>query len=242
MRILVVDDEKNIRLVLDQCLSAEGYQVDTAVSGEHAVEKFAAAPYDLVILDMKMPGMDGIEVLRRIKRTAPAVPVIMVTGYGSIETAVETMKLGAVDYLRKPFTPDEIRAAVAAVVERKGLREEDVRGYEQELAYAKSCIVARQLDKATEHLQRAVAGDPAKPEAFNLLGVLFELRNDIRSAQRMYRAALALDPTYRPAAENLHRTTQMRYTREGLSLGDPEAGETADGKREPGDLSGPERL
>lgn len=241
MRILVVDDEKNIRLLLDQCLSAEGYQVDTAVNGDHAVEKFAAAPYDLVILDMKMPGLDGIEVLRRIKRTQPAVPVIMVTGYGSIETAVETMKLGAVDYLRKPFTPDEIRAAVAAVVERNGLREEEIRGYEQELAYAKNCIVARQLDKATEHLQRAVAGEPAKPEAFNLLGVLYELRNDIRNAQRMYRAALALDPTYRPAAENLHRTTQMRYTREGMSFGDMRASESADEPGEPGEPHGPMR-
>lgn len=235
MRILVVDDEKNIRLVLDQCLSEEGYQVETAVSGEHAVEKFAAGPFDLVLLDMKMPGMDGIEVLRRIKRTAADVPVIMVTGYGSIETAVETMKLGAVDYLRKPFTPDEIRAAVGAVVQRRGLREDEVRGFDQELAFAKNCIVERELDKAAEHLQRAVAADPAKPEAFNLLGILSELRNDIQGAQRMYRAALALDPTYRPASDNLHRTTQMRYTREGMALG-------ADAPAEPnGDKEPPQR-
>lgn len=231
MRILVVDDEKNIRLVLDQCLSEEGYRVETAVSGEHAVEKFTAEPYDLVLLDMKMPGMDGIEVLRRIKRAAADVPVIMVTGYGSIETAVETMKLGAVDYLRKPFTPDEIRAAVAAVVQRHGLREDEVRGFEQELAFAKNCIVERQLDKAAEHLQRAVASDP-KPEAFNLLGILYELRNDVQGAQRMYRATLALDPTYRPASENLHRTTQMRYTREGMDLGTDETGDP-DGETKP---------
>lgn len=236
MRVLVVDDEKNIRLVLDQCLSEQGYQVETAVNGEHAIEKFASQPFDLVLLDMKMPGIDGIEVLRRIKRTAADIPVIMITGYGSIETAVETMKLGAVDYLRKPFTPDEIRAAVAAVMDRRGLREDEVHGFEQELAYAKNCIVERQLDKAAEHLQRAVTADPAKPEGFNLLGVLHEFRNDIAGAQRLYRAALALDPTYRPALDNLHRTTQMRYTREGMALGDEadpgqaEASDTAEPK------------
>jgi DNA-binding response OmpR family regulator len=228
MRILAVDDEKNIRLMLDECLSSEGYTVETAVSGEHAVEKFAQSAYDVVLLDMKMPGLDGIEVLRRLKHMANDVPVIMITGYGSIETAVETMKLGAVDYLRKPFTPAEIRAAVAAVLQRRTLTEDRIEGADDELAFAKNCIVARQLDKAAEHLKHAIAANPQQPEAFNLLGALNELNNDLAAAQSMYRAALALAPNFRPARENLDRTAQMRYTREGMSLGD------AGDKPEPG--------
>jgi len=115
MRILVVDDEKNIRLVLDQCLSEEGYQVETAVSGEHAVEKFAAEPYDLVLLDMKMPGMDGIELAKRFKKLSSDIAVIIISGYAEFNLAKDAMQQGVEDYLLKPTKPEELIALLTKV-------------------------------------------------------------------------------------------------------------------------------
>jgi len=220
-RVLIIDDEKNIRLTLSQCLELADYEVDTAVSGEHGLEKYANENYDLILLDMKMPNLDGMEVLRRVKKQNPGQDVIMITAFGTVETAVEAMKLGAVDYLRKPFTPEEIRSIVKRVLERKGIDEELAgESFDLALEYAKSCITRKDFTKAYEYLQKAIGGDPRKPEPYNLIGVLLELRNEVPEALKMYRAALSVDPTYHPAAANLERATQWAYTRQGIDLGD----------------------
>lgn len=117
-KILVVDDEKNARLLLGEALTGAGYDVLVAVDGEHALEKVQESHPDLVLMDMKLPGMDGIEVLRRLRSIAHEVPVVMITAHASVETAIEAMKLGAVDYVRKPFTPDQIRDAIARALAR----------------------------------------------------------------------------------------------------------------------------
>lgn len=220
-KILIIDDEKNIRLTLSQCLELADYQVDTAVSGEHGLEKYSENNYDLVLLDMKMPGIDGMEVLRRIKRQNPLQKVIMITAYGTIETAVEAMKLGAVDYLRKPFTPDEIRSIVKRVLERENIDEQEAASsFDAALEYAKGCINKGDLDGAYKYLRKAVSMEMDKPEPYNLMGVLLELRNEVTEALKMYRAALAIDPTYKPAESNLKRATEWIYTRKGIDLGD----------------------
>ncbi|MBE0616331.1 MAG: response regulator, partial [Proteobacteria bacterium] len=103
--VLVVDDEKNIRLTLTQSLRALEVETDTAVNGEEALAKLGQAAYDLLLLDLKMPGMDGMEVLRRTRETLPELPVVILTAYGTVASAVEAMKLGAVDFLQKPFSP-----------------------------------------------------------------------------------------------------------------------------------------
>jgi DNA-binding NtrC family response regulator len=111
-RILVVDDEINICRSVEKILSKVGIRVRSALNGEEALSLLAAEAFDAVLTDLKMSRLGGMEVLRRAKELNPRMPVIVMTGYSSVSSAVEVMKLGAVDYLPKPFTPDEIRAVV----------------------------------------------------------------------------------------------------------------------------------
>lgn len=116
-RILIIDDEENIRRVTRLTLEASGYKVGEAGDGENGLELFGdGSGWDAVLLDHRMPGMDGLETLRRIKGIAPDARVIMVTAYASIELAVEAMKLGSSDFVRKPMTPEIVRDAVAAAL------------------------------------------------------------------------------------------------------------------------------
>ena len=108
-RILIVDDEKNTREGLKWSLEDEDYAVETADSGERALEMFAAGEYDLIISDLKMPGIDGLELLRRVKSQDPSVQFVMLTAHGTIETAVEAMTLGAAHYQTKPVDLKELK-------------------------------------------------------------------------------------------------------------------------------------
>ena len=218
-KVLIIDDEKNIRLTLSESLETVNYEVDTAVDGEHGINKYNEFKYDVVLLDMKMPGIDGMEVLRRIKYQNPFQNVIMITAHGTIETAVEAMKLGAIDYIRKPFTLDEIRSIVKHVLERAHVDEGDVgKSSQAALEYAKGCINRKDFDKAYIYLQKSIGMEPMKPEVYNLLGAILELKNEVVEALKMYRAALAIDPSYKPADLNLQRATQWKYTQRGISL------------------------
>jgi DNA-binding NtrC family response regulator len=216
--VLIVDDEKNIRLTLTGALEAMELDTDTAVNGEEALAKLAEKPFGLILLDLRMPGMDGMEVLRRVRQTRPDIKVIIITAYGTVESAVEAMKLGAVDFIQKPFAPKEIRALVKKVLDRDALRAEKAKGYETHVELAKKCIQQGQFEAAQEHVRAAIAADATKPEGFNLLGVLLEMSGNKLEAQKNYRAALALDPTYKPANENLSRTTGLTPGG-GISLG-----------------------
>ena len=119
--ILVVDDEAVIREGMRRILSAAGHQVDTSASGRIAIEKIQEQDFDVVITDLKMPGMDGMEVLKTIKILQPEVPVIIITGYSTVDTAVEAMKNGAFDYIAKPFTSDIIIDKVQKAIDHKAL-------------------------------------------------------------------------------------------------------------------------
>jgi len=120
-RILVVDDEMIVCESCKRILEDEGYEVEIALSGKEAFEKMRERPFDIVITDLKMPGIDGMEVLRTIRKEYPQTIVIMITGFSTVETAVEAMKLGAFDYIPKPFTPDEVLVVVGKAVEQKSL-------------------------------------------------------------------------------------------------------------------------
>ncbi len=109
--ILVIDDEVAVNNNIRKILAKKGYQVDQAVTKDEAIEKIGSHSYKLVLLDLKIPGVKGLELLKAIRDNNPQAKVIMITGYASIETAVEATRMGAVDYLPKPFTPDEIRHA-----------------------------------------------------------------------------------------------------------------------------------
>jgi DNA-binding NtrC family response regulator len=119
--ILIVDDEEDTLDACTQALTKEDYSIDTANRAIEALEKVEAKNYRVVIADIKMPGMDGIELLQRIKKSNPQIEVIMITGYATIETAVKSMKEGAYDYLPKPFTPEELRILVKKALEKQSL-------------------------------------------------------------------------------------------------------------------------
>ncbi len=125
-RILVVDDEEIVCESCKRILEEEGYEVETALSGEEAFSKMKENPYDIVLTDLKMPGIDGMEVLKTIRRDYPSTIVIMITGFATVETAVESMKLGAFDYIPKPFTPDEVSIVVKKAIDQKTLLLENI--------------------------------------------------------------------------------------------------------------------
>ncbi len=221
--ILVVDDEKNIRMTLSQSLEPLGIPVQTAVNGEEALQKLRESIFRLVFLDLKMPGMDGMDVLRKIKEEWPKIRVIIITAHGTIESAVEAMKLGAVDFIQKPFSPGEIRELATLVLEREALDEESAVDYRSLIELAKRHITDQRFGAARETTRKAIAADPTQPEAYNLLGVLFEIKRDLSEAQKFYRAALDIDPTFKPADKNLERTTSW-YKFGKMDLG-PDSGD-----------------
>ncbi|MFN8140604.1 MAG: sigma-54 dependent transcriptional regulator [Fimbriimonadales bacterium] len=112
-KILIVDDEPNIRRILQAAFERSGYVTRTAETGEEAIDKLTAEGADLVLTDVMMPGMTGVELLKRIKQTLPEVPVLVMTAYGTIPQAVEAIKAGAGDYIPKPFDLEHIRKAAA---------------------------------------------------------------------------------------------------------------------------------
>ncbi|MFH1019263.1 MAG: sigma 54-interacting transcriptional regulator, partial [Pseudomonadota bacterium] len=114
-RILIVDDEQNMRVALFEALSRSGHEVAVAENGGMALEMIARQPPELVITDIKMPGMDGLELLRQVKALRPELPVVIMTGFATVDTAVEAMKQGAFDYLLKPFPVEVIEETVARV-------------------------------------------------------------------------------------------------------------------------------
>jgi len=121
IRVLVVDDEAGLRRFLAQELTARGFAVDSAGSGEEGLRKIAEAVYDVVLLDMKLPGMDGLAVLREIRREAPAPEVLILTGQGSVESAVSAMRAGAFHYVTKPFHLEELEVQIQKAREQSAL-------------------------------------------------------------------------------------------------------------------------
>jgi FixJ family two-component response regulator len=119
MRLLIIDDEPHIRQMMRLTLEAAGYEIDEAPTGEDGLDQFGdGSVYAAVLLDQKMPGLDGLETLKRLRERSPGARVVMVTAFASIELAVDAMKLGASDFVRKPMTPETLRGAVAAAIAR----------------------------------------------------------------------------------------------------------------------------
>ena len=207
--ILIVDDEKNIRLTVSNALEPLNIPVYTAINGEEALNKLEAKQFGIVFLDLKMPGMDGMDVLRHIESKWPGTRVVIITAHGTIESSVEAMKLGAVDFIQKPFSPVQIREIVTRLRERDELVEESITDYYDQLELAKRHMNDRNLSAAHENTRKAIAMDPGKSEAYNLLGILYEIKHENLEAQKFYRAALDINPTYTPARVNLERLTSF---------------------------------
>jgi DNA-binding response OmpR family regulator len=217
-RVLIVDDERNIRLTLKGALEAIGLEVDAVFQGEEALKKLTEKSYDAMILDLRLPGMDGLAVLRQVAERFAGTKVIIITAYGTVEAVVEAMKLGAVDFLQKPFEPTEVREIVGRVL---ALPEGGPTQftYENYLDLAIKNIKGQKFSAALVYAHKAVFVNPRRPEAFNLLGGLYEIRDQRKEAVTNYQVAMEIDPNYGPAQQNLERATGRPYSKMGIVWG-----------------------
>jgi DNA-binding response OmpR family regulator len=221
-RILIVDDEPNARLVFRTTLQSDGYAVFEAEDGEAALGFLNASPFDLVLLDLKMPGIGGMETLRRLRHAGHDVPVVIVTAHGSIPDAVQAMKFGAIDFLSKPLRPEALRKIVGEVFRRHARPEPRrepaptparpapptavvVAAPVLDLTAAKRALNRREFVRAADLLEEALELAPDSAEAQTLMGVLRECLGQDHAAYHAYRAALHADPHYGPARDNLQR-------------------------------------
>jgi DNA-binding response OmpR family regulator len=214
--VLIVDDEKNIRLTLSMVIEALNISVDTASTGAEALQKLAEKPFKLMLLDLKLPDLDGLEILRQVTDKYPKLMVIMITAYGSIEVAVEAMRLGAVDFLQKPFDPSVVQEMVRYVLQAPP-EGRLTRKYDYYVALAKRSINAGEFEVARVYAKKAVFLKHNRPEAYNILGGICETKGDRHEADTNYRVALEMDPTYGPARKNLERATNDPYTPTGIA-------------------------
>lgn len=223
--ILIVDDEPNLRFLFRTTLESAGHIVAEAVNGEAGVLWLRGFPADLVLLDLQMPGMDGLSMLQAIRSDGNNVPVVIITAHGSVPDAVAAMKLGAIDFLPKPIVPRAVRKMVAEVLERHDraktsqVSDEPLAGrnltaadhYADNLNRAKRALNRRDFDEAAVYLRQALALMPESAEAHNLMGVLHECQNAHDDSYREYKAALKADSHYEPAKHNIKRFYE-RYT------------------------------
>jgi DNA-binding NtrC family response regulator len=141
-RALIIDDESIVLDSVSRILKEEDIKVDTCLSGREGLARAIEKHFDIVLTDLRMPDIGGMRVLRDVKRAKPALPVIMITGYGSVKTAVQAMKLGAAEYIQKPFTPEELMAAVKSALHLAATTQPE----EQHMLHKEE--VLRVLDKA----------------------------------------------------------------------------------------------
>jgi DNA-binding response OmpR family regulator len=245
IQILIVDDEPNVRLVFRTTLESAGYRVAEAEDGVMALEMLEAASPDLVLLDLRMPRVDGMEVLRRLRDSGNEVPVVIVTAHGSVPDAVEAMKLGAIDFLSKPLNPDLLRGVVHEVIVRHagsesadplapGTRLEAAQQAASsvitvappvlDLTGIKRALNRREFDKALRDLEEAIEIAPDCAEAHTLMGVLRETLGQQHAAYRAYKLALEANPAYGPALDNMKRYC----ARFGLDVANPVINPAAD--------------
>jgi DNA-binding response OmpR family regulator len=211
--ILIVEDGPNVRLIFSTALVSNEHSVAVAEDGETALRWLASRPFDLVLLDLRMPGIDGLEVLRRLRATGNNVPVVIVSAHDSTPNVVQTIRLGAFDFLPKPTTPADLRRVVADVLARhadqpgrtkpKSPAGATTSPAKDAVTRAKRNLNRREFDHADTALKEALEKDSRCAEAHYLKGVLHELRGERDSAYRAYRTAVNADAAYEPARLHL---------------------------------------
>ena len=125
-KALVIDDEQIVLDSVSKILTDENYEIDVSLSGREGLNQAIEKDYDIVLTDIRMPDIGGMRVLRDVKRAKPSLPVVIITGYASVKSAVQAMKLGAADYIEKPFTPDQLLKAVDAALDRAATQAPEV--------------------------------------------------------------------------------------------------------------------
>jgi DNA-binding response OmpR family regulator len=240
-RVLIVDDEPNVRLVFRTALESACFTVDEASEGLSALDRLAKSPADVVLLDLQMPVIGGMEVLRRLRDAGNDVPVVIVTAHGSIPDAVAAMKLGAIDFLSKPLTPDALRQVVSEIIARHAPAGPGPEPASElpthstvvtllptviDLTPVKQALNRREFDQAATLLEKALDADPDSAEALTLMGVLLESRGQDHAAFHSYKSALTADPHYGPARDNMRRYCE----RFGLDADNPHINPAAEAR------------
>ena len=203
VRLLVVDDERNIRKNLRMLLEAAGYQVEVASNGEEALAKSREQHYEIAFVDIQMPKMGGLELLRYLRGLSTKTAVVILTAHGTVARAVEAMKLGAVDFLEKPFDPRAIRLLVEEIFLRRRVGPGgsiDALLHLAELAWSRKAYI-----EARAYLKTALLRDLTRPEPYYWLGFLYESEGDLRQAAHYYYLALDANQTFQPARDALTR-------------------------------------
>ena len=222
-RLLIVDDEPNVRLNFRTTLETEDYEICEASSAKQALELLAEHGFALAILDLRMPGMDGLELLAKMRESGIRVPVMIVTAYADVPNAVKAMKLGAIDFLQKPLLPNDFRNIVAEITKRHAQPEHPAETFSAHLVAAKRCLNLSAFGKARLHLVKVLELNPKSVEGFNLAGVLAEIYEDYDQAKRWYGQAIRLDKNYEPAQQNMRRLFEVDHfgsSKEPVNLGD----------------------
>jgi DNA-binding NtrC family response regulator len=215
MKILIVDDSKNIRITIQHLLENENHEFDIAMNGEEALDKILTNEFDLVFLDIRMPTLDGMEVLREIRKKGNKTPVVILSAYGTVDNAVEAMKLGVVDFMTKPFTPTEIRELLQSFEKREALTEEEEEP-EKELSlaeleqYIKRLISSEKYEKAMDILKKYLEKYQDSGIIYYYLGLLSESREDFEKALKYYRTALVFNNELVQAEINLSKLLEKR--------------------------------
>jgi putative nucleotidyltransferase with HDIG domain len=171
-RIMVVDDEQVIRDVLSDFFTSENFVVESVSNGEDALKELESKHYDLVLTDMKMPGLSGIDLLRQIKERKLDTLVIIMTGFGTVDTAVEAMKMGAFDYINKPFKLDELIQVIRRAMNQQRLERENIRLKEVMNLYELSEAVNQSLN--LENVLRVIADTAIKELGADQVSILLE--------------------------------------------------------------------
>jgi DNA-binding response OmpR family regulator len=223
-RILIVDDETNVRLNFRRTLETEGHEIFEASSGEEAVQSLSEHAFALAILDIRMAGMDGLELLAKMRESGIKVPAMIVTAYSDVPNAVKAMKLGAIDFLQKPLRPEDLRSIVTEILKRHtGQDEPSGETFCAHVVAAKRCLNLRAFGKARLHLVKALELNAKSAEAFNLAGVLAEVLEDYDKAKKYYGQAIKLDKKYEPAQQNMRRLFEVDHfgsSKEPVNLGE----------------------
>ena len=205
--ILVADDERNIRTNLAALLESAGYVVDVARDGEEALDMCKQRHPDIAFVDLHMPKLPGLEVLAQIRALSPKTAVVIITAYGSAASAVEAMKLGAVDFLEKPFEPKIIGILAEEILFRREMRPGasfDDLMHLAELARERNAVL-----EARGYLKAAMTRALDRPEPYYWLGYLSEAQGDHKQAIRYYYMAVTARSDYAPAVEALKRSGKL---------------------------------